>query len=160
MVISHNLQPVYLNLKAREICQKLWNGNHHLDSLPPVITDIYHQLIRNFSSEDSVFVMDCRAGEQTIRIRACSLILGVDNELNQASGKCPWLLVFLEDRSAILQEELWMEQKKYNLTDRETQILNLLLQAYTYQEIAKTLQISLNTVKFHVKNIYSKKRVF
>jgi hypothetical protein len=46
--------------------------------------------------------MDCRAGEQTIRIRACNLILGVDGELNQASGECPWLFVFLEDCSAIL----------------------------------------------------------
>jgi hypothetical protein len=157
MVISHNLQPVYLNLKAREICQKLWNGNYHSDTLPPVIADIYHRSIRNFSAEDSVLIMDCRAGEQTIRIRACNLILEVD-ELNQSSSERPWLLVFLEDRNANLQEELQIEQKKYDLTDRETQILNLLLQAYTYQEIVKTLQISLNTVKFHVKNINAKKR--
>lgn len=159
MVISHDLQPVYLNLKAREICQQLWNSNHHSDNLPPVISDIHHRLMRNFSSKDRVLVMDCQiAGEQTIRIRACHFTLEVDDELNVASGNRPWLLFFLEDRSASLQEELRIEQKKYDLTERETQILNLLSQAYTYQDITKMLQISLNTVKFHVKNIYAKKR--
>lgn len=161
MVISQNLQPVYLNLKAREICQQLWNGNYHPDSLPPVIADVYRQLTRSFSSEDRMFIRDYQiAGEQTIRIRACCLNLDSEDEINLVSGNYPWLLVFLEDRNAILQEELRIEQKKYNLTDRETQILNLLSQAWTYQEIAKTLQVSLNTVKFHVKNIYSKKRSY
>lgn len=161
MLVSQNLQPIYLNPKAREICQQLCHSNRHSDSLPPVISDIYHRLTRNFSSEDRVFVMEYQvAGEQTIRIRACHFTLEVDDELSVASSNRPWLLVFLEDRSASLQEELRIEQKKYELTERETQILNLLLKAYTYQEIAKMLQISLNTVKFHVKNIYLKKRSY
>ncbi len=36
----------------------------------------------------------------------------------------------------------------------------LLRQEYTYQEIARVLQISLNTVKTHVKNVYAKRRSF
>ncbi len=72
MLVSPNLQPIYLNPKAREICQQLWNGNNHSDSLPPIIYDIYRQLIRNFSFEDRMFVVDCQVtGEQTIRIRTC-----------------------------------------------------------------------------------------
>lgn len=159
ILVSQNLQPVYLNPKAREICQQLWHGNRHSDSLPPVIADIYHRLTRNSSSEDRVFVMEYQvAGERTIRIRACHFTLEVDDELSVPAENRPWLLVFLEDRSASLQEELWIEQKKYDLSDRETQILHLLSQAYTYQDVANKLQISLNTVKFHVKNIYAKKR--
>jgi DNA-directed RNA polymerase specialized sigma24 family protein len=70
----------------------------------------------------------------------------------------PWLLFFLEDQKAKLWEEVRIEQQKYSLTDRETEILQYLLQACTYQEIANLLQVSLNTVKFHAKNIYAKKR--
>jgi DNA-binding CsgD family transcriptional regulator len=48
----------------------------------------------------------------------------------------------------------------YDLTEREAEICLLLRKEYTYQEIAKVLQISLNTVKTHVKNIYAKRRSY
>ena len=69
-------------------------------------------------------------------------------------------MILLEDRNATQAEELRIEQKKYDLTERETQIMNLLLKAYSYQDIAEILHISLNTVKFHIKNINSKKRIY
>ncbi|MDZ7960288.1 MAG: LuxR C-terminal-related transcriptional regulator [Aulosira sp. DedQUE10] len=158
MIISQNLQPIYLNIKAREICERLWNSNHHSDSLPPVISNIYRQMNNNFSSQDRVFIMDYQiAGKQTIRIRACYIPLEFDDDFNMNPANHPWLLVLLEDRDAILQEELRIEQKKYNLTERELEVFRLLSQSYSYQEIAKKLQVSLNTVKFHVKNINLKK---
>lgn len=43
-----------------------------------------------------------------------------------------------------------------NLSEREVQVSNLLLQGKTYRTIAGDLNISENTVKFHVRNIYSK----
>jgi LuxR family maltose regulon positive regulatory protein len=42
------------------------------------------------------------------------------------------------------------------LNDRETQILRLLSARYTYREISEELYLSLNTVKWYTKNIYSK----
>ncbi len=50
-----------------------------------------------------------------------------------------------------------MEQKQYGLTDREAEVYKLLSQSHTYQDIANILYISLNTVRFHVKNINLKK---
>jgi len=55
-----------------------------------------------------------------------------------------------------LQEEP-EQKKKYDLTDRETQILNLLLQAYTYQEIVKHYKL-VEHRKVSCQNIYAKKR--
>lgn len=43
-----------------------------------------------------------------------------------------------------------------NLSERESQVANLLLKGKTYRTIAGELYISENTVKFHVRNIYSK----
>ncbi|MEW6623960.1 MAG: LuxR family transcriptional regulator [Bacillota bacterium] len=43
-----------------------------------------------------------------------------------------------------------------NLSERESQVANLLLQGKTYRTIAGELYISENTVKFHVRNVYSK----
>jgi RNase adaptor protein for sRNA GlmZ degradation len=159
MFVSQNLKPIYLNSKAREICQQLYLNKDHSDNLPPVIADIYYRLTKNSNSKNSEVVIEYQvAEEQTIRIRASQFIFEVEDRFSFDLGDCPWLLVFLEDRRESLQKELWIEQKKYNLTEREMQILNLLAKAYTYQEIAEMLQISLNTVKFHTKNIYAKKR--
>lgn len=160
LIISHRLQPTYLNSKAKEICQKLWNvGSYYSAQLPPILSDISHQLFRDTNPEATSFVMDYQIdGKQTIRIRACRVAQVLDQELVVPSQEQKYILILLEDRNATLEEELQVEQKKYGFTEREVQILNLLSQTCTYQEIAKTLQISLNTVKFHVKNIYSKKR--
>ncbi|MGI6176438.1 MAG: LuxR C-terminal-related transcriptional regulator [Christensenellales bacterium] len=43
-----------------------------------------------------------------------------------------------------------------NLSERESQVASLLLQGKTYRTIAGELMISENTVKYYVKNIYSK----
>lgn len=43
-----------------------------------------------------------------------------------------------------------------NLSERENQVASLLLQGKTYRTIAGELHISENTVKYYVKNIYSK----
>lgn len=42
------------------------------------------------------------------------------------------------------------------LTDREIEVVELLLQGYTYKAVAEKLVISENTMKYHVKNIYQK----
>jgi DNA-binding CsgD family transcriptional regulator len=159
LLISGKLQPIYLNLKAKELAEQLWNGNPQFTQLPPVLSNISHQLFQSLSPEDEPLIMDYQINsEQTIRIRACQFAYRFDQDERKLADEEPYILVFLEDRNAARAEELKLEQKKYDLTDRETQILRLILQAYSYQDIAEILQISLNTVKFHIKNIRFKKR--
>lgn len=45
------------------------------------------------------------------------------------------------------------------LSERELQVLRSLTKGLTYEEIGKQLFLSLNTVQFHVKNVYSKLQV-
>ncbi|WP_160295958.1 helix-turn-helix transcriptional regulator [Aliterella atlantica] len=162
LIISPSLQPTYLNLKAKEICQMLWNRRNYSSSqLPPILSHLSHQLFKSNVSKDTLFMVDYQIDEkQTIRIRACPLNCALEQENIVVSQNRECILFFLEDRNATWEEELRTEQKKYAFTERETQILNLSSQAYSYQQIAKTLQISLNTVKFHFKNIYAKKRTY
>lgn len=42
------------------------------------------------------------------------------------------------------------------LSDRELEVLHLMAQDLSYKEIANQIVVSLNTVRTHVKNIYSK----
>ena len=50
-------------------------------------------------------------------------------------------------------------KKDYGLTARETQILKLITQGYSNNEIAKELFVSINTTKAHVANILQKLEV-
>ena len=46
--------------------------------------------------------------------------------------------------------------KKYNLSSRETEVMSLILEGDSNIEISEKLFISVNTVKFHMKNILKK----
>ncbi len=48
---------------------------------------------------------------------------------------------------------------EYNLTSREKEILQELINGLSYKKIAETLFISLDTVRSHIKNIYQKLHV-
>jgi len=42
------------------------------------------------------------------------------------------------------------------LTEKESEVINLMLRGYTYKGIAEYLSLSENTIKYHIKNIYQK----
>jgi DNA-binding NarL/FixJ family response regulator len=52
-----------------------------------------------------------------------------------------------------------LKEIKYNLSQRESEILNLLSKGYRYKEIAAKLYISTETVRTHIRNIYAKLQV-
>jgi DNA-binding NarL/FixJ family response regulator len=51
------------------------------------------------------------------------------------------------------------ERASHNLTQQETELLKLLVEGHNYKTAASELSISVNTVKFHLKNIYDKLQV-
>lgn len=68
--------------------------------------------------------------------------------------------IFLIQFSELTPEEqaasLTVNPLESQLTDKEQEIVMLLLKGYTYKAMAEELYISENTVKYHVKNIYNK----
>lgn len=77
-----------------------------------------------------------------------------DNSVYQ-SNDC--FLITLEDRQQSLTVIANQEAQRYGLTNRETDVWCLKRMGHSYKEIASRLFISENTVKKHLKNIYSKK---
>tara|TARA_R110002110_G_scaffold47080_1_gene141599 strand:+ start:6320 stop:6985 length:666 start_codon:yes stop_codon:yes gene_type:complete len=51
------------------------------------------------------------------------------------------------------------QSKDYNLSDRETEILKLIVNGKTYEAIGEELFISYHTVDYHIRNIYKKLQV-
>ncbi|MBN1992631.1 MAG: GAF domain-containing protein [Anaerolineae bacterium] len=72
------------------------------------------------------------------------------------------LLTCLANHAAIaIQNAKGVAQLKqaYNLSEREREVLTLLIQGQTNKEIADTLIVSVNTVKKHVQSIFAKLEV-
>jgi DNA-binding NarL/FixJ family response regulator len=51
------------------------------------------------------------------------------------------------------------DEEKYDLSKRETEILQFLVNGYSYKMIAGNLKVSIDTVRFHIKKIYDKLHV-
>lgn len=65
-----------------------------------------------------------------------------------------------EQKEVQTMSDPWEEKmKRYSLTAREREILRLVLEGKSNQEIAELLYISDNTVKHHITNIYKKTEV-
>lgn len=69
------------------------------------------------------------------------------------------ILQLVQNNTVTLQEKPAKEKSAFNLTQREQEILSLLVHGLLYKEIADRLQITPNTAKKHVMNIYSKLHV-
>lgn len=195
LVVSHNLNLLYCNQKAKEICSATLATAVCSSQLPSSVLEVCHRMIREDSPTQRSLVQDYLAANgQTIRVTVQWLENGSDpknrvfdktklidrdrdsQEANHAYPDQPLqttspfgkqitsrdarspIVVFLENCDEVLQEDLRVQRKKYDLTERESEIWLLLRKEQSYQEIAEALQISLNTVKTHVKNIYAKRR--
>jgi DNA-binding NarL/FixJ family response regulator len=51
------------------------------------------------------------------------------------------------------------ERADYELTPHETRLLKLLVEGHNYTTSAEELNVSINTIKFHMRNIYDKLQV-
>ncbi len=176
VVVSRSFQPIYWNVKAEELCGSLLGKGINSQELPAIVSEVCHRLARHNYPSNRPLVMEClTATETTLRISArwfspeavcrqshmvASDTVSSVSAISRPGVWQPCILVFLENCADTLQKEMDIERKKYDLTEREAEIWKLLKQEYTYQEISKMLQISLNTVKTHVKNVYAKRRSF
>jgi DNA-binding CsgD family transcriptional regulator len=157
VVISRNLQLIYFNRQGKDLCQSLPNTEQRSFTLPSAVRELCHRLLNRDRDHSDPLVVEClNSQNQSIRLYATWFNPFPANHALSTE----YILVQLENCHESLQEELRIERKKYDLTEREAEIWMLLRQECTYQTIAQSLQISLNTVKTHVKNLYAKKRSF
>ncbi len=61
-----------------------------------------------------------------------------------------------ENTSAIKKEKYSQNNEEYNLTSREKQVLELIVEGFSNIQIAEKLDVSINTTKVHVCNILQK----
>lgn len=144
---------VHSNQKGRAICLDL--GDRNGDNFLPIGIQVMGRHLvesREFFPETLLELTQeftSRSGQQ-IRARVKWLDLPITAQ--------SYLLVSLENKTRSAQSTALIEAVQYNLTPRERAVWVLKRANRTYEEIAKELYITVNTVKRHMKSIYVKRK--
>lgn len=164
MILRVDQTCLHINRQGTELCRQLRNdcgyGSMAIPagpkgfSLPEPIWRICDRLIESrtlFPDQPLVIAesLTCNQG-CSIRVRVQWIDLS-----GQPQG-C--LLVTLENETQAARISAMLEAHYFHLTERERDVWMLKRADYTYDEIAKELFITTNTVKRHVKSIYMKRK--
>jgi DNA-binding NarL/FixJ family response regulator len=107
---------------------------------------------------ENIFNAICAGASGYILKRYASVELSIAIR-NVLSGGAPMTGSVAKKVLQMLPLNKTSEAGATELSQRETQILQLLVQGYSYKMIAADLVISHDTVRFHIKNIYDKLHV-
>lgn len=66
---------------------------------------------------------------------------------------------YIQERSDREKIDLQGIREKYNLTERETEVLGYMAQGMSNPEIAERMFVSVNTIKYHIRNIFVKMEI-
>ncbi|XHX75972.1 MAG: LuxR C-terminal-related transcriptional regulator [Stenomitos frigidus ULC029] len=160
IVLSPDHDIIYWNQNAKRLCQKLSSTQRHLTLLPTIVAELGEQVVEAGTATETIFLEYQTPDERSFRLTARWLRTGTDDFLNAALSHQIYILVTIEDRDEVFQQDIQAEQKKFHLTNREAEVWLLLKREYSYQAIATTLHISLNTVKTHIRNIHTKRHPY
>jgi len=111
-----------------------------------------------FDDDDQIFNALCAgASGYLLKKTPPSQLLESLNEV--MSGGAPMSPEVASRVVALFRDIRPPQQASYHLTSTETQLLKLLVEGHHYKTAAAELGISINTVKFHLQNIYQKLQV-
>lgn len=154
LVLTKQGELVYANECGRQICHQLSPGTSAFNSVPQSIWYVCESFLDSHNSLpdlETIVNNDINpSGSATFRVRVRWLVL--------EDSAYPYLLVIMEDQKLSKQMQAIADAKRYGLTPREAEVWSLHQAQLSYKEIAERLYITVNTVKKHIKNIYSKQQ--
>lgn len=154
LIITEERKIAFANECACRILRQINQDREHAEVIPKEINFLCDSLLeirRQFPDQHWMVTNKiCISSSVTLSVHARYMRL-------DTLGKYCIVLV-LKDQYQLIKTVSLEEAKKYNLTDRETEIWLLQRANYTYKQIASELFIAPNTVKKHMQNIHLKRR--
>ena len=120
--------------------------------------DIQILILTVFDSNEKIFDALCAgASGYLLKKTAPSKIIEAINDVH--TGGTPMTPEIAKKVLGHFSKQPLKSKEFYNLTDREKDILFCLTQGYSYKMIAAQLQLSIDTVRFYIKQVYLKLQV-
>lgn len=135
------------------------NGIEAVKILKPQFPEIKILIETVFEDDEKVFHSICNGAEGYIlKSTPPSQILEAIKEIHE--GGAPMTPSVASKVLAMFKSGVsFSKEESHNLTDRELEVLKLLVDGMSYKMIAEKCFVSIDTVSSHVKNIYKKLQV-
>ncbi|MBE9138489.1 helix-turn-helix transcriptional regulator [Nodosilinea sp. LEGE 07088] len=154
LLLTDTRELIYANHCARRVLRQLNQDQSPANQIPEEVWHICQTLIDSrqlFPNQYWLIESKVIAGTSVVfHIRARWL------KLKDREQSC--LLLNIRDQCRYIKDIVSEESERYGLTSREKEIWLLHRANYTYKQIAVALCITPNTVKKHMKGIYSKQK--
>jgi DNA-binding CsgD family transcriptional regulator len=154
LIITEEGTLTYANDCAQRILRQLNQDEPLSNSIPKELLHVCNMLIESrhlFSRQYWLIESKIFVGS-SIAFNVQARWLKLENM------ECSCILLTIRDRYQDIKDMVNEESQKYGLTSREKEVWLLHQAHYTYKQVAVELCITPNTVKKHVKNIYSKQK--
>ncbi len=154
LIITPERKIVYANECACRILRQINQDREHSELIPKEIIYFCNSLAdirRQFPGQHwFINTKVCINSSTTFSVHVRYM------KLHTLGKDC--IVLVLKDHYQMIKSIAQEEARKYNLTDRETEIWLLQRANYTYKQIASELLIAPNTVKKHMQNIHLKQK--
>ena len=154
LILTDKIELIYANDCAQRVLRQLNQGRSSMNQIPEEILHICQTLI----DSRNLFPNQYWLIESKV-LASSSIIFNIQArwlQLKERKRSC--LLLSIRDQCQYIKDIVNEESQKYGLTAREKEIWLLHRANYTYKQIAVALCITPNTVKKHMKGIYSKQK--
>ena len=134
------------------------SGIECVRKLKPLCPDTQFLMVTVFDNADRVFEA-LAAGASGYLLKRDAPLRLMEALEDVLGGGSPMSSAIARKVVQHFQQPAAPSQEDYNLTTRETEVLDLLSKGALYKEIASDLDIRIETVRFHLNNIYRKLHV-
>jgi DNA-binding NarL/FixJ family response regulator len=151
----HSLQP---DVILMDIDMPLVNGVQAVRRIRAIFPHLPVIMLTVFDDNENIFNAICAGASGYILKRYASVEIPAAIR-NVLSGGAPMTGTVARKVLQMIPVAKNTEAEKNDLSEREKEILQHLVQGFSYKMIAARLGISLDTVRFHIKKIYDKLHV-
>ncbi len=120
--------------------------------------DLVILMLSVYNDDERIFDAIC-AGATGYLLKKTQPARLIDSLKEAVEGGAPMSPEVARRVMEIFREFHPLERVDYNLTPHETRLLKLFVQGHNYKTAAAELGLSVNTISFHVRNIYDKLQV-
>jgi DNA-binding NarL/FixJ family response regulator len=120
--------------------------------------DLVILMLSVYNDDDRIFDAIC-AGATGYLLKKTQPARLIESIKEAVQGGAPMSPEVARRVMEIFREFHPSERVDYNLTPHETRLLKLFVQGHNYKTAAAELGLSVNTISFHVRNIYDKLQV-
>jgi DNA-binding NarL/FixJ family response regulator len=134
------------------------NGIQAVQQIRRFNIDVQILMLTVFDTNEKIFDALC-AGASGYLLKKTSPVKLIEAILDVHNGGAPMTSEIAKKVMNHFSRPPVKAEKKYDLSARQKDILFCLTQGYSYKMIAEQLQLSIDTVRFYIKQIYLKLQV-